>query len=435
MKMKIKGYILVILTVLELSLLPVFTGLGILNISVLQFLFYTFLVGTATSFLALIAAKRLRGLFGILSNKRALGTLIIAGMLNYAVAQLLIAIAIKGTNPIVVSLITKLWPIIIAIMLPFTLKIRMAKGQLLALLLGFVGVYILATHGSIAPRLFGAAFIGIAVLSTFATAGSNIMIRSQNQDVFSQVFIFNASSLIFIALIVSLLNVQFEPIDSYIIISFLFIGAISYSLGALMFFYTLKMFDPLLIANSTYATPILTMIFSYIMLGTPFYPYYLISFAFIILALAIQQRYAKRAPRYSPRERKQGVHIPLFDISGAFINTKSAEIANAIGNSGRALGAKIKTTTSQSFNEIDPNKYGCIIFTANNHKGYASPEELEFIKDIVGAEKDEDVLVCVGRPDEAEKAIYEYITKFTDFESPVPGILNGHGDEKVEKII
>jgi len=418
MKMKSKGYVLIVLAVVELSLLPVFTGLGIINTSVPQFLFYTFLVGTAVSFLALIAARRLGNLFRIFSNRRAFFILLAAGAINYAVAQLLIAIAIKGTNPVVVTLITKLWPIIMAIMLPFTIRLKSNKAQILALAVGFIGVYILAAHG-FSLRLFGVTYIGIALLSTVATAGSNIMIRGQNQDTFSQVFLFNFISLIFMSLVIFAFGIDFFPMNLSTIVSFLFIGGISYSLGALMFFYTLKMFDPLLMSGATYAIPALTIVFSYLILGTKFYPYYGISFALIILALVIQQYYSRSAPKYAARKH---VHLPLFDISGAFINTKNNEVINLIERSGRALAVKYP----KEIKIDEPSKYGCLVFTAKNHRGYANPEELQFIKEVVGAKENEDVLVCIGKPDDAERAISDYLERFEhipDLQNPNPNNL------------
>ena len=408
MRMKTKGYILISLAVIELSLLTVVSGLGVANISVLQLLFYSFLTSTAVSFLALLASKRLRLLLNLFANKKAFSVLVIAGILNYAVAQLFLTIAVKGTNPIVVSLILKLWPIFLALMLPFTLKIKLHKGQFVALLLGFMGVYFLATHGSIMPKLFGIFFIGIGILSTLSTASSNVLIRSQNQDVFSEVFIFNASSLLFVVLLILIFNVHFTPMNSYAIISFLFLGGISYSLGALMFFYTFRMFDPLLMSNATYATPILTIIFSNLILGTKFYMYYAYSFALIITALIIQQHYASKAPTYVTNKHKQTM-MPIFDLSGAFVNTKNSEIINAIGRSGRALGVKLSTELNPDL--IDAGKYGCIIFTTKHHKGYVSPEELEFIEEIIGANENDDVLVCVGKQEMAEQAIKDYIEK------------------------
>jgi len=414
MKMKTKGYTLITLAVVELSLLPVLSGLGVANVAPLQLLFYIFLTSTAVSFITLLVARRLSFLLNLFSNKKAFSILIIAGILNYAVAQLFLTIAVKGTNPIVVSLILKLWPIFLALMLPFTLKLKLHKAQLVALLIGFIGVYLLATHGSILPRLYGISFIGIGILSTLATASSNVLIRGQNQDIFSQVFVFNASSLVFVALLIWFFNVQFTSMNAYTIFSFLFLGGISYALGALMFFYTFKMFDPLLMSNATYATPLLTIVFSYLIMGTKFYIYYTFSFALIIVALIVQQRYASRAPAYKANRERHSMRLPLFDISGAFVNTKNSEIINVIGRSGRALGAKLSSGLSSGLSDsLDARKYGCIVFTTKQHKGYASEEELEFIREITGAKGEEDVLVCVGKPDMAEKAINEYTEKIS----------------------
>jgi len=412
MKMKTKGYLLIALAVTELSLLPVLLGLAVVNIAPLELLFYTFLVGTATSFATLILAKKLKHLFYILLNPKTFSILAIAGVFNYAFAQLFLTIAIKGTNPIVASLISKLWPLFLAIMLPFTVRIKISRMQLIALFIGFVGVYFLATHGSLLPKLYGIGFIGIALLSTLSTAGSNAIIKGQNQDIFSQVFIFNASSLLLTALLITLFNINFTPMNGYTLFSVLFLGMISYSLGALMFFYAFKLFDPLIISTATYLTPILTIFFSYLILGTKLYPYYLVSFAFIIAALLIQQRYANKAPTYKAGYNKHVMQLPMFDLSGAFINTKNNEIINVIGRSGRALGVKLSSELATLKPELlDASKYGCIVFTTKEHKGYASADELEFIREITGAKEGDDVLVCIGKPEMAEKAINEYIEK------------------------
>ncbi len=319
MKFKSKGYVLIILAVIELSLLPVVSSIGAANIGILQLLFFVFLTSSAVSFAS---------------------------------------VASSGN----------------------------------AIITNTTGLY----------------FIGIAIVSTLATALSNIIIRGRNGDIFGQVFVFNLSSFIFIGAIILLMYIPFAAMNSYSIISFLFLGGITYSLGALMFFYTLKMFNPLLVANSMYATPVLTIIFSYLLIGTKFYIYYAYSFAFIILALVIQQHYAKQAPSYRTKEAKHK-NTALFDISGAFINSRNNEIANAIGANGRALAVKV----GKGFDIQDANRYGCIAFTTKDVKGYANKEEIEFIRDVIGAkEEGEDVLVCIGKTDEAEKLISEHLEAF-----------------------
>ena len=111
------------------------------------------------------------------------------------------------------------------------------------------------------------------------------------------------------------------------------------------------------------------------------------------------------------------MQLPLFDLSGAFINTKNNEIINVIGRSGRALGVKLSSELANLKPELlDASKYGCIVFTTKEHKGYASADELEFIREITGAKEGDDVLVCIGKPDMAEKAINEYIEKVNTHE-------------------
>jgi drug/metabolite transporter (DMT)-like permease len=342
----------------------------------------------------------------LFKNKRALIIVAFAGLLNYAGAQLFLTLGVLGTNPIITTIVLKLWPIFLAIMIPFVIKTKVEWPQIFALLIAFSGVYLILTNGTlISLNVLELPYIGFLVLSTFFTAFSNLIIKSQNNDIYSEVFVFNLASLLFIALLIFTLKVPLSlNMDLASIASILFLGMITYCVGALLFFYTLKALDPLVAANASYSTPFLTILFSFLILGTPLKIYYLYAVALIILALIIQNKYSKRAPRYIGTKAHRP--LALYDITGAFVENTHPQIYQYIQGTGRALAAKIRISKYLEFE--NKNNYDCIVFTNKNHPDSIRKGEMEFIENIVCPGPDELIIMGIGNADSVEKAIAEY---------------------------
>ncbi len=404
------GYLFIGLAVLELSFLPIISSVGASSIGTIPLLFLTFLVGSIVSFSLLLYKKRLGVLKSIASNRRLLAIIAIAGLLNFAFAQLFLTLGVLGTNPIIASLILKLWPIFMALMIPFTLKTKVNTNQLVALAIGFFGVYILITNGTLYPtgNLGSLIFVLFIFASTLATAVSNIIIRSQNYDMYVQVFLFNLASFLLFSMLIALGygGAWFARISTYGIVSFLFLGCITYSLGAFMFFYALKVLNPLFAGNATYATPLLTILFSMLLLGTQLHLYYFYALAFILLALFIQQNYASKAPQYISR-RASGKSL-LYDVTSAFVNNKNSEISHYMQGSGRALAMKVNKNSIKYDNGASFRK-DCIVFTNEKPHHQILREELDFVKEIIGLAENEIALIGIGKASSIEEAFNEII--------------------------
>jgi drug/metabolite transporter (DMT)-like permease len=390
---------------LELSFLSILSSIGAKNIGTMQLLFFTFLVATATSFLLVLLKKRTAELRSLLTDRRSLAVLATAGILNYAGAQLFLTLGVLGTNPVIASIMLKLWPIFLAIMIPFTLRTKVAWQQAFALLLAFAGVYLMITNGSVLSlNMQELPYIGLLIASTLCTAVSNVMIKGRNHDIFSEVFLFNLSSLALVALMIPILGAQITiSMNLASLVSILFLGAITYSAGSILFFYTLKTLDPLVAANASYSTPILTAVFSYLILGTPLKAYYLYSFALIAAALAVQNWYSKKVPRYRSAKRKS--ELFLFDVTGAFSSSTNPQVSAFIRGKGRALATTVK---KDLYSAIGKNDYDCLIFTNKNPPESVSREEMEFIEETMSPEPDEMILMALGDIDSAEQALNEH---------------------------
>lgn len=401
-----KGYIFIAIAMIELSMLSILSNIGASSLGTLQLLFFVFLAAMITSLIIVLYKNRYGELKKLFKNKRALIIVAFAGLLNYAGAQLFLTLGVLGTNPIITTIVLKLWPIFLAIMIPFVIKTKVEWPQIFALLIAFSGVYLILTNGTlISLNVLELPYIGFLVLSTFFTAFSNLIIKSQNNDIYSEVFVFNLASLLFIALLIFTLKVPLSlNMDLASIASILFLGMITYCVGALLFFYTLKALDPLVAANASYSTPFLTILFSFLILGTPLKIYYLYAVALIILALIIQNKYSKRAPRYIGTKAHRP--LALYDITGAFVENTHPQIYQYIQGTGRALAAKIRISKYLEFE--NKNNYDCIVFTNKNHPDSIRKGEMEFIENIVCPGPDELIIMGIGNADSVEKAIAEY---------------------------
>jgi len=403
--MKWKAYIAIIIAEIELSFLPILTSTGN-ALGTLQFLFFVFLTSSIVSFVIVVYMKKAKELIAITKSRKAMGVVFSAGILNYALPQLLLTLGIAGTNPVIGSLVIKLWPILLAIMQPFFLKTKVKPQQIIALFLGFASVYVLIAGNNANMGKYEMPYIIILIGYALSIAFSNIIIKGNNYDIYSQVFLFNIFSLISVSAVMLVLHLPFiVSINITEFISFLFLGAITYSIGALLYFYTLKTLNPLIASNATYATPALTALFSNLLLGTKLYAYYGISFVLLIGALIIMQLYSSKAPEYSNSKR---FSFQLFDVTGVFMNTKNSVIKSALWEGNKALAIKLKKEQMQKLSSYFNNSiknYNCIIQKVDSQN--LSLEEQEFINDIMNKKENEDIIIGVGDPKDVESAFNE----------------------------
>ena len=406
------GYLFISVAVLELSMLPILSSTGATGLGTVPLLFLTFLTGTMVSAALVLYKKRAKALVTLLASRNSLLTLSIAGLLNFAVAQAFLTLGVLGANPIVASLVLKLWPIFMAFMLPFALKTRVKPVQFVALAIGFLGVYMLITNGTLLLNgSIGLAIpIVLVIASTLATASSNVLIRARNYDMYAQIFIFNLMSFLFFAFLFAGGN-QFQSLGNLTlpeILSFLFLGGVTYSIGAFMFFYAFKVLNPVFVANATYATPFLTMALSALLLGTQLYDYYFYAAGLIIVALAMQRRYATTSERYAAAGTRGKAPV-LFDVTGVFVNNTGKVISASIRGNGRAMAIKMDKDALAGLmpGQAMGNGQYMLFSTADPH-AEVREDEISYVNEIVGAKENEVAIIGIGNEKEVESALASF---------------------------
>jgi drug/metabolite transporter (DMT)-like permease len=411
MRMAQKGLIALFISIMELAFLPILLDVGGGSVGIVQLMVYTFMVGSASSLLVSYKADRWKGLSRVLHSRKALAITAGAGVLNFGVAQLLLTIGTIGTNPSVGSVLFRSYVLMFALMVPFAVRNRIDRYQLLAALLGIAGVFILATGGSgFQLNASQLPFILVLLGSAFAAAVSNLMIKIYSVSTIDSVAVFNLASLALSAAIALSFGIPVSFQLSWIVLaSVLFLGVVTYSIGGILFYYSFKTLNAVKTTNMTLVIPFLTILLSFLLLGTPIKGYYVYAYALLALGILLQQRYSSNAPEYIKSEAGYSRYGTVFDVTGAFVHNRSDAIYGAVSGGKRALAIKVERGAFLSgVHDRIFERHGCMAFTSSKPHPSAGNEEIEFINEITKPSGPQELLICLGEPENAENALDEF---------------------------
>ncbi len=417
MNIRQKAALALAFVVLELSFWSIFLKIGGSSIGIIPQLFYGFLVGFIVSLAVSLAVDRGKGLISIAKNQNMLLLIIFMGLLNNAFTQLFLGIGTLGTNPSIGGVVYRSYIILVALLTPIILRQRVKKMQLLASLIGFFGIYIILSGGTLFTfNLSTLPFIGLLLVAALCTCFSALFFNKYTFNVFGAVVVFNLASLIFIAVLAFATNtnliVAFTPGS---VISILFLGAFAYGIGSSLVYYSIKVYGPLLFGNVILLVPFLTIFLAALTTGTPIMAFYLVAAVLMSAGVVLQRHYSKTAERATSKKVLE--KLTIFDITGAFVGNKNTIIETQIMGGNRALGVKLDNSAvfiDAEHGEVF-RKRDCIAFTSEQPHKDVKPEEIDFIKDVIGVGAGERVLVVIGNPDNIENAFEEF-TKSKDLQ-------------------
>jgi drug/metabolite transporter (DMT)-like permease len=414
MKIIHKGIFALIFVVLYSALVTVALQVGGSSIGAIPLLLYSSLFGTAIMLIVAYFQDRGRGLTLLLKDRKSLLILIITGVFAYAVSTLLLTWGTLGTTPSVSAIVYRTYPLIIALLTPFTLKQRVSGRQFLALLIGLVSVGIVMANGSItAINLSELPYIALVLLSALAVAATTIVIKKYNASTSGFVVIANIASAFFAVFLVLIFHIS-VPVNLSLpaVLSIFLIGGLDLGIGSFLFYYSYKTFTTSLAGLSTLVIPFLTIIFSFLILGTPLLPSYFLAASLLTAGIFLQERNALHAPERL-KTNKTPKNMQIYDVTSAFAGDHTKDIYSHIKGGGRALA--IKLHEGEHYDKMHMRifgKRGCIAFTSTHPYKGVSKDEIEFLNKIIGYEKGEVILIAVGDPNKLELAFKEFKDKF-----------------------
>jgi len=185
-------------------------------------------------------------------------------------------------------IINYIWPIMIVIFAVPILKEKFTTKKILAIVVSFVGVVIIATQGNI-QQLHFAKPIGVifAIIGAVSYGLFSVLGKKQNNDkTLSMMFYFIFT---FIYTLISILLFGGIPqINEFQLVGLLWTGVFTSGGAFLLWFLALKYGDTSKIANMAFLTPFFSLIYIYILLHEDIQIYSIIGLIFICIGIFIQ---------------------------------------------------------------------------------------------------------------------------------------------------
>ncbi|MGC8629364.1 MAG: DMT family transporter [Candidatus Micrarchaeia archaeon] len=412
MKLRSKAFLLLALNIIGIGIYPVMLKAGAMAEDVLSFMLLVFGMATAVSFAYLLASHELESFKSLLKDRKTFYLLAFSGLLDYGIASGLEMLALVHLPANLAAIVRRSWVLLMVPFLPLVLKLKVNKYQLLGLALGFVAIYLVFTGGTIASVNYSALpWLTLLILTALSLALANVLIKSRQVSLPVELFLFNASTFAFFAIALPVAHFAFGyrimlGFNPLTVSALLFLGLFTYFIGTYFYFFALKVLEPTTIGNATLAAPFVTFGFAFIIFHEQVYAYYLLLAALIIAGVVIQEKAPKKTLVRSRNEFKN----LLFDISGAFAESKSEAVNSYFSGSGRALAMPLDMELEEGANEVMDkvaSQYCCMVFDLKKPAHGIGEKEVEFIKDVLGMNEDQtskSVLVGIGKPENVESA-------------------------------
>ncbi len=293
-----------------------------------------------------------------------------------------------------------IWPVILALIAVPVMREHFTMNKLLGAMLGFLGILVLANGGvSLAFSVERPDAVAAVLAAAVCWAVFNIMQKKQNYEVFTSVFLMSAFALaMFTPFMLMAGPVRIPTVTEFIALAYL--GIVAFGLALAFYFKALQIGDTAKIAALSYATPFLTLVWSALLLGETIYWYYPVALCFVVAGALLQ---LTRKTSSMVRQTR----LPdsrLYDLTAAFSGTRSRAVYHAMKGGGSVLATRIPVSAPPPFSI--PAAAGAPLVFSENHTGHGiSREELETVREAVGALPEETVVFAVGELSAASHAL------------------------------
>lgn len=413
MKTKHVANLYLILALVLGALVPVMLKVASQNVNIYEYLFLTYLVAMPTSFLYILFRKKTDRLISTMKNYKEFAFIAFLGLLNYGMLEYGLTYAEQFINTSLATAVYRTSPLLMLIFLPIVLKERVSKLQLVALLLGFAGLYIAVTGGSLV--IFNNAnlpMIGIVAAIAFSGAFVTVAVKRYSFDMEIAMFLFNLATFAFFAVLFLATGAKLQPLNMSALAAILYVGIVYNVFVGLMYYGAIRMMKTTFVTNIYFLSPFITFLFSWLILGEPIYFYY-IAIALLVSVGILIQKFDKKGGTYlsKSKSRKKSDDYVFHDVTSAFVNTDVPVIYNAIRSGGRVLAIKL---SKDEYGQLEPQIYNnsdadSVMYAATDRK-FVNSDQKEFVHEIMGLNNDELAIMCAGDTQSSEKALSELLS-------------------------
>lgn len=290
MKNSFKGYVYLALCIILWASIPVASKKILVELDNLQMLFYSTIFSFLVLLLLFFVEKKYR-LIGNYSSRDYLNMAFL-GFLGTYLYYVLLYGAFALTTAQEGFILAYTWPILVLVLSFFILKEKVNIKKIVAVLICFIGIVIIVTHGQIYLfELTNATGDLLALSGAFVFALFSIVGKKHNFDRTFSALIYFISALIFITITIVLFS-SFKMPSSVIWMWIIYNGVLVNGLTYVWWFKALDSLEVSVVSTSLYLTPFISLIYIWLFLGEKILTSSLVGL--IIIFIGILFRRSKR---------------------------------------------------------------------------------------------------------------------------------------------
>lgn len=276
------GLIYALLCVLLWSFIPVVARFGQVTLDNIQFLFWSnalslLVVGCCWMF------KKPSDDVNTLSARQA-GFLLLLGALGCALYYLCLYYGYEHGNGLEVLIMQYTWPMMIVLLSVMLLSETLGPRQLLAVVLGFLGIVLVLTRGEFSELAFTQLSVNLIVLAgAFCFALFSVLSKKTTVDALTAVVLFFiGGTMVSTLALVGLSEFAWPTKREWfsVLVNGAFINGVSY----IFWLQALKQLKAQVAATLVFITPILSALWMVVLFGETFYLIYVIGFILVLVS-------------------------------------------------------------------------------------------------------------------------------------------------------
>lgn len=400
------AHIFLICSILLGAMVPVALGFGT-DISIPEFLFLAAVVSTITTFVIAFAKEKLRLIVSYMKNPRDLGILVAIGLLQYAVWGFGFLYAERVVSVALAAAVYRTSPLLMLLFIPYFLRERITKFQIAALVLAFAGLYFALSGGNILINgLSNAPIMGLLFMVALSSAFTSVMLKKYMFEISSSMFVFSLANMFFFGALLLSGSFSFTALKMTDLLGILYMGVIGNALLGIIYYSALRMLKTTFVTNLYFLSPFITFIYSAIIFGEAIQPYYILIALLVGTGLLIQ-KFDLTGGKYVSRTKG----LVFFDVTSAFINTQEERIQKVIKNGGKVLAVKLHAKHREKVSLAMVSNTNVKVHLFTELDGLVKNEESLFIREIMGADEEEMILMAGGNSKDSEMEINEVVSR------------------------
>ncbi|MGC9190715.1 MAG: DMT family transporter [Candidatus Micrarchaeia archaeon] len=405
MKISTKANSYLILALLSGALLPIMLGIaGSMNI--FGFLVLAYALAIPTAYMLTVKSGSKETMLKYVKDKKKFLQIALIGLLNYAFLEFGLTFAERYISASLATVVYRSYPLLMLLFLPLLLREKVTKYQAAALVLAFAGLYFAITGGSAFSIGSDSAMIVFLIGIAMASAIATILVKKYMFNMESSMFIFSIANFILFLVAFIITGANFGKVSILDIISILYVGIVYNVFTSFMYYSSLRTLKTTIVTNFYFLSPFITFVFAYLLLGEAIKPYY-ISIAVLVAIGMVIQNFDKLGGTYLAKNKAKSANkAPIFDVSGAFAEAKDPLLKSVLDNGGRILATKVRSSEPYSTAEFINNALkgeGVIVLHDGIAQRSSFKNEYVFVKDVLGAESNDVIVLKAGKPDEGER--------------------------------